>query len=188
MLKEPTAFFEGSREEGYREPFIFLIQVSAIIAFFTPIVNFLGWPSTDRTSTYQAQIIAWQITRDELLPRLGPWAYIVEAFLILALSMIIAALLAGFIHLIYRIVGGQGTILNAWKATCYGTGPCVLLGWLPYWTLIVGSLSFVFQLYYGPKLLYRVRENRALMILACLVGAALMEFAVKGSTVSFGGQ
>jgi hypothetical protein len=57
MLKEPEGFFEGIREEGYREPFVFLLQVSAIIAFFTPIVNYLGWESTDRTSTYQAQIL-----------------------------------------------------------------------------------------------------------------------------------
>ena len=56
MLKEPKDFFEGVREEGYRESFIFLLQVSAVIAFFTPIVNYLGWESTDRTSTYQAQI------------------------------------------------------------------------------------------------------------------------------------
>ncbi|MGA9351641.1 MAG: hypothetical protein WBW48_22940 [Anaerolineae bacterium] len=60
MLKEPGKFFEGVRQEGYREPFVFLLQVSAVIAFFTPIVNYLGWGSTDRTSTYQAQILGWQ--------------------------------------------------------------------------------------------------------------------------------
>ncbi len=187
MLKEPDQFFEGVREEGYREPFIFLLQVSAIIAFFTPIVNYLGWESTDRTSTYQAQILGWQITSEQLLPRLGAWAYIVEAFLIVGLAVVIALFLAAFIHLIFRLLGGQGPFLNSWKATCYGVGPCVLLGWLPYWTLFVGAWSLVLQLYYGPKVLYRMREGRALLILAFFVGATLLEFATKATTVGFGG-
>jgi hypothetical protein len=187
MLKEPQEFFEGVREEGYREPFLFLLQVSAVIAFFTPIVNYLGWESTDRTSTYQAQILGWQITNERLLPRLGAWAYVVEAFLILGLAVVIALFLAAFIHLIYRVLGGQGSFLNAWKATCYGVGPCVLLGWVPYWTLFVGAWSFVLQLYYGPKVLYRMREGRALLVLAFFVGATLLEFATKGTTVGFGG-
>ncbi|UCC64517.1 MAG: YIP1 family protein [Anaerolineae bacterium] len=185
MLREPAEFFEAVRTEGYREPLVFLSQVSAVIAVFTPVVNYLGWPSTDRTSTYQAQILAWRITSEELLPRLGGWAYVVEAPLILALSLIIALFLAGFLHLIYRLLGGQGPILNAWKATCYGVGPCVLLGWVAYWTLFVGAWSFVLQLYYGPKVLYRMPEGRALLILAGLVGATLLEFATKGTTVGF---
>ena len=188
MLKEPEEFFKGVRQEGYREPFVFLLQVSAVIAFFTPIVNYLGWESTDRTSTYQAQILGWQITRDYLLPRLGAAAYFVEALLILGLAVVIALFLAGFVHLIFRVLGGQGPFLNAWKTTCYGVGPCVLLGWVPYWTLLVGAWSFVLQLYYGPKVLYRMREGRALLILAFFVGATLLEFATKGTTVGFGGQ
>jgi hypothetical protein len=188
MLKEPEKFFEGVRKEGYRKPFIFLLQVSAVIAFFTPIVNYLGWESTDRTSTYQAQILGWQITRDYLLPRLGVTAYFVEALLILGLAVVIALFLAGFVHLIFRALGGQGTFLNAWKTTCYGVGPCVILGWVPYWTLFVGAWSFVLQLYYGPKVLYRMQEGRALLILAFFVGATLLEFATKGTTVGFGGH
>lgn len=186
MLKEPDKFFEGVREEGYREPFIFLFQASVVIAFFTTIVNYLGWESTDRTSTYQAQILAWQVTRNYLLPRLGVAAYFIEALLILGLALVIALLLTGFLHLVFRALGGQGTILNAWKATCYGVGPCVLLGWVPYWTLFVGAWSFVLQLYFGPKALYRVQEGRALLILAFFMGATLLEFATKGTTVGFG--
>ncbi len=186
MLRGPEEFFEEVRGEGYHEPFIFLLQISAVIAFFTPIVNYLGWESTDRTSTYQAQILAWQVTRDYLLPRLGAAAYFVEPLLILGLALVIALLLAGFLHLVFRALGGQGAILNAWKATCYGTGPCVLLGWVPYWTLFVGAWSFVLQLYFGPKVLYRMREGRALLILAFFVGATLLEFATKGTTVHLG--
>lgn len=185
MLTGPDEFFEAVRQEGYREPTLFLLQLSAIIALFTPIVNYLGWESTDRTSTFQAQILAWRITRDQLLPRLGAWAYVVEVLLILGLAAVIAVLLAAFVHLVYRLLGGQGSFRDAWKATCYGVGPCVILGWIPYWSLFVGAWSFVLQLYYGPKVLYRMREGRALLILAFFVGATLLEFATKETTVGF---
>jgi len=185
MLRRPDSFFEAVREEGYRQPFRFLLEVSAVIALFTPIVNALGWESTDRTSTLQAQILAWRITEEELLPRLGAWAYVVEVPLILGLTPLIALALAAFIHLVYRLLGGQGPFLNAWKATCYGVGPCVILGWIPYWSLFVGAWSLVLQLYYGPKVLYRMREGRAVVILALFLGATLLEFATKGTTVGF---
>jgi len=185
MARDPQGFFEQAREEGYREALWFLLQVSAVIAVFTPIVNYLGWPSTDRSSTYQAQILAWRFTEEHLLPRFGNWAYVLEAPLILGLSLLMAVVLATFVHLIFRLLGGQGPFLHAWKSTCYGVGPCVLLGWVPYWTLIVGAWSFVLQLYYGPKVLYRMPEGRALLILAAMFGGTLWEFATMGTTVGF---
>lgn len=185
LLTRPDEFFEAVREERYWEPSRFLLQASAIIAFFTPIMNILGFESTDRTSTYQAQILAWRITSEHLLPRLGSWAYGVEFFLILGLAVAIALSLAALIHLVYRLLGGKGPFLNAWKATCYGVGPCVLLGWVPYWTLFVGAWSLLLQLYVGPKVLYRMREGRALGILAFFLGVTLLEFTTKGTTVGF---
>ncbi len=185
MLQQPDSFFDAARDEGYRQPLAFLVQVSTIIALFTPIANYLGWESSDRTSTYQAQIIAWRLTSERLLPRFGVWGYVLEPALVLGLALVIAPILALFLHLVFRLAGGQGPVLNAWKAVCYGTGPCVLFGWLPYWSLFVGAWSMVFQLYYGPKVLYRMREGRALFILAAFVGATLLEFVTKGTTVGF---
>jgi hypothetical protein len=185
MLRDPQTFFEQVRGEGCRSALFFLLQVSTVIAAFTPIVNYLGWPSTDRSSTYQAQIIAWRLTEQQLLPRFGNWAYVLEALLILGLSVVMAVVLATFVHVIYRLLGGQGRFVNAWKSTCYGVGPCVLLGWLPYWTLFVGAWSFVLQLYFGPKVLYCMREGRALLILAAMFGGTLLEFATTGTTVGF---
>lgn len=185
MLRDPGAFFESTRPEGFGEPFLFLLQVSAVIALFTPLMNYLGLPSTDRTSTFQAQIMAWRITSQQLLPRLGAWAYVVEAFLILALAALLAPVMAIFVHVLFRLVGGQGPLLNAWKAICYGVGPCAVLGWVPYWSLFLGAWSLLLQFYYGPKVLYRVREGRALLILAFILGATLLEFATKGTTVGF---
>jgi hypothetical protein len=183
MLRQPDEFFEEIREESARQPFVFFLQVSAIIALFTPIANSLGLPSTDHSAAYQAQIMAWQITREQLLPLLGGWAYVVEIFLILGLSLVVLVFMTGFLHLVFRLLGGKGPILNAWKAACYGAGPCVLLGWIPYWTLLVAAWSLLLQFYYGPKVLYRMREGTALAILAFIISATLLELIVKGTTV-----
>jgi len=185
LLRQPESFFERVREENARCPLVFLIQVSAIISIFTPIVNYLGWPSTDRSASFQAQILAWQITETYLIPRLGVWAYGVEVFLILGLTLLMTGFIILFLHVIYRVSGGKGTILNAWKAACYGTGPCVLLGWIPYWSLFVAAWSLILQFYYGSKMLYRMREGTALVILAFIVGVTLLELMTKGTTVGF---
>lgn len=186
MLREPAEHFEAVRAEGAREPATFLLGVSAVIAVFTPLVNYLGWPSTDLSSSLQAQILAWRATEAYLLPRLGGWAYVAEAALIVLLAVALAGMLSVFIHLLYRLLGGRGPLLNAWKAVCYGVGPCVLLGWVPYWSLFVATWSLILQFYYAPKVLYRLREGRAVGILAIVVGATLLEFATRGTTVGFG--
>ncbi|MFZ2096928.1 MAG: YIP1 family protein [Anaerolineales bacterium] len=185
MLRNPDEFFEGVRDEGGLQSFIFFLQVSVIIAVFTPIVNYLGWVSNDQSAAFQAQIIAWKITDEQLLSVLGGWAYVVEVFLILALSLLVLLFMTGFLHLIFRLLGGKGPILNAWKAACYGTGPCVLLGWIPYWSPFVAVWSLLLQFYYGPKILYRMKEGRALIILVCILGATFLELMIKGTTVGF---
>lgn len=186
ILTEPEEFFNAIREEGFHEPLGFLLCVSVVIAIFTPLVNYLGWPSTDTSSSFQAQILAWRLTESYLLPRLGNWAYVVECFLIIGFALLLAAVLSGFIHVLYRLVGGKGSLLNGWKVVCYGVGPCILLGWVPYWSLLVGAWSLILQFYYGPKILYGLPEGRAIWILAFFVGATLLEFAVSGTTVGFG--
>lgn len=186
MVEDPDQFFLGLQGEGIREPLIFLLSVSGIIAPFTAAANLLGWPSTDLSASLQAQIIAWRITEQVLLPRIGYLAYVLEVPLIILLTLLFAILLAGFVHLFYRLLGGKGTFREAWKAVCYGVGPCVILGWVPYWSLFVASWALVAQLYYAPKILYRMQGGRALIILAAVIGATLSEFAARGTTVGFG--
>jgi hypothetical protein len=61
-----------------------------------------------------------------------------------------------------------------------------LLGWLPYWSFFMGVSSLVLQFYYGPKVLHKLPEGRALLILVFILGATLLEFALMGTTVGFG--
>jgi hypothetical protein len=186
MVKDPKGFFMGLDGQGVREPLVFLLIASGIIAPFTAVANFLGVPSTDLSASLQAQIIAWRATEQILIPRFGYWAYVLEVPLVMLLTLLFAVLLAGFVHLLYRLLGGTGTLREAWKAVCYGVGPCVILGWIPYWSVFVASWALVTQLYFAPKVLYRVHEGRALIALAAIIAATLLEFAVKGTTIGFG--
>jgi hypothetical protein len=186
ILSEPAQFYASVREEGFREPFGFLLFVSAALSIFTPIVNYLGWPSTDTSSAFQAQILAWRIAETGLIPRLGAAAYPVEGVLIIGFAVLLASVLSVFLHLLFRIAGGKGPILQAWKAVCYGTAPCILLGGIPCWSLFLGVWSLILQSYLGPKILYGLPEGRAVWILTFFVGATLLEFALSGTTVGFG--
>jgi hypothetical protein len=103
--------------------------------------------------------------------------------LIFALAIPILLFLTAFLHLLYRIIGGQGSILNAWKAACYGVGPCLLGGFLPYISLFAGFYSFAMQFYIGPRELYNAKEGRAIIIFVALIALTFIEMFVFGSTV-----
>jgi hypothetical protein len=186
ILSDPEGFFETTTGESYNQPFRFLLIISSIISIFTPIANYLGWPSTDISSVYQAQILAWRITEAHLIPLVDGWAFLIEGLLIMGLVMILAVFLTVFVHLIYLLIGGKAPLLAGWKAVCYGTAPCVLFGWVPYWSLFMATWAMILQVYVGPKTFYRPPKGRAIWVLSFLIGATLMEFALSGTTVGFG--
>ncbi|MFX0061508.1 MAG: YIP1 family protein [Candidatus Hermodarchaeota archaeon] len=184
-LKDPRGFFESVKEENWKPGFIFFVGVTIFLAVFTPIVNFLDIESTDFSSAYQAQILAYRFMQDYLLEPFGIFAYIIEAFLIVVFAIIILLLYTAFLHMLYRLLGGKGSILNAWKAVCYGAGPCVFGGFLPIISLFAAFYSFLFQLYIGPMVLYEVKESRAIVLLAIFIALTFIEMFVVGTTVGF---
>jgi hypothetical protein len=182
QLAGPSRFFNDARDETWRPSFIFFLQITLIVSVITPMVNFFGIESNDLSSSYQAQILAFNLVKNNL-QAYGFLAYILEAVLILALAIPILLFLTFFLHIIYRIIGGQGSILNAWKAACYGVGPCLLGGFLPYISLFAGFYSFAMQFYIGPQELYNVKEGRAIIVFVALIALTFIEMFVFGSTV-----
>jgi hypothetical protein len=185
LLTDPIVFFENAKTESWKPAFIFFLSVTLIISIVTPTVNFFGIESTDISSSYQAQIIAFRIVKDNLLQTYGQIAFVFEAVMIFALAFPILLFLTVFLHLLYRAIGGKGFILNAWKAACYGVGPCLLGGFLPYIALFAAFYSFAMQFYLGPRELYSAKESRAIMIFVALIALTFIEMFVFGSTVSF---
>jgi len=89
------------------------------------------------------------------------------------------------LHLLYRVIGGKGSVSNAWKSMCYGVAPTVLGGFLPYIALFAASYSVLLQFYLGPKILYRAKESRAIFLLALIIAIIFIEMFVARTTVGF---
>ncbi|MEM3403506.1 MAG: YIP1 family protein [Nitrososphaeria archaeon] len=183
LLTNPIKFFVDVQNEGWLPSFLFFLQVTLVISIATSFVNYLGIESTDFSSSYQAQILAYNFLKN--LFSYGIYVYLFEMVLIFAFSIPFIVFLAFFLHLIYRLIGGQGTILNAWKAACYGAGPCLLGGFLPYISLFAGFYSFAIQFYLGPMTLYKAKENRAILVFVVFITLTFIEMFVLGTTVGF---
>jgi hypothetical protein len=185
QLANPREFFNGVRTEDWKPAFVFFLWVTLFISIITPIVNYFGIESTDLSSSYQAQVAAFNLVKNNLLDLYGVYAYLIEAVLIFAFAILVLLFLTLFLHLIYRLIGGQGSALNAWKAVCYGIGPCLLGGFLPYISLFAGFYSFAMQFYLGPMTLYRAKESRAIVVFVAFVAWTFIEMFVFGTTVGF---
>jgi len=120
-----------------------------------------------------------------LLSAHGVYAYLIEAILIFGFAVSILFLLTFILHLVYRLIGGKGPVLNAWKAACYGVGSCLLGGFLPYVSLFAGFYSFAMQFYLGPMVLYRVKEGRAIIVFVVFIAMTFVEMIASGTTVGF---
>jgi hypothetical protein len=183
-LRNPSGFLDGVRNENWRPAFSFFLMITIALSVATPIVNYFGIESTDLSSAYQAQILAFRLSTP-MLAQYGVYAYFIEALLIIGIATLYVLFLTGFVHLVYRAMGGKGPILNAWKTSCYGVSPCILGGFLPYVSLFVAAYSLLLQLYVGPKTLYAVQESRAIAFLAVILGLTFIEMLTVGTTVEF---
>jgi len=137
------------------------------------------------SSSYQAQVAAYNFVKNNLLELYGGYAYLIESVLIFAFAVPILLFLTLLLHVVYRLIGGEGSVLNAWKSACYGVGPCLLGGFLPYISLFAGFYSFAMQFYLGPMVLYKVKEGRAIVVFVAFIAWTFIEMFVFETTVGF---
>jgi hypothetical protein len=182
QLVDPIGFFDGVRGEGWRPAFVFFLWVTLFISLVTPLVNYFGVESSDFSSSYQSQIFAYNLVKNNLLGVWGSFAFLVEPVLIFAFAFLILFFLTVLLHVVYRLIGGHGSVLNAWKAVCYGLGPCLLGGFLPYVALFAAFYSFAMQFYLGPMALYNVKQGRAIVVFVVFIALTFIEMFVRGTT------
>jgi len=103
QLINPKEFFSNAKTENWKSAFIFFLWITLIISIATPIVNFLGIESIDLSSSYQAQIIAYNLAKNNLFLTFGLIAYVLEAILIFVFAISFLLFLTAFLHLIYRL-------------------------------------------------------------------------------------
>ena len=185
QLANPSEFFNSVRTEDWKPAVVFFLWITLFISVVTPIVNYFGIESTDLSSSYQAQIVAYNLVKNNLFKPYGAYSHLIEVVLIFAFAIPILLFLTLILHVIYRLIGGQGSVLNAWKAACYGIGPCLLGGFLPYVSLFAGFYSFAMQFYLGPMTLYKAKESRAIIVFVAFIALTFIEMYVLGTTVGF---
>jgi hypothetical protein len=78
QLINPRDFFEGVRGNDWKSSFIFFLTATLFISLVTPVLNYFGMESTDMSSSYQAQIIAYNFAKDTLIPLYGIYAYLLQ--------------------------------------------------------------------------------------------------------------
>ena len=183
MMISPVKFFNDIQSEDWKPSLIFFLWVMLIISTITPILNYFGMESNDFSSSCQAQIVAYNYMKNQLINTYGALSYLIEGVLILALSIPILLSLTLILHFVYRLIGGEGSILNGWKSVCYGLGPCILGGFLPYISLFAAFYSFSMQFYLGPMILYKVKQSKAIIIFTSFIALAFIEMFVFGTTM-----
>ena len=184
-IVNPKEFFSNVRDEGWKPSFKFFLWITLIISLATVAVNLLGIESNDFSASYQSQIAAYNYVKNSLVPLYGSYAYLLEPFIIFAFAVPVLLLLTLILHVTYRFIGGQGSVLNGWKAACYGIGPCLIGGFLPYISLFAAFYSFAMQFYLGPMILYKAKESRAIIIFTSYIALAFIEMFVFGTTVDW---
>jgi len=63
LLENPIEFFENIKDKDWKYAFKFFLIITMIISIVTPIINYFGIESTDLSSAYQAQILAYRILK-----------------------------------------------------------------------------------------------------------------------------
>jgi hypothetical protein len=177
ILTDPLAFFETVRHEGWWQPYRYFLVVALVLSILSPAAWALGVDGgTPLSTSTTAQRDAYRWWHDELSPRMGP-ASLPLAMLGLCLEMhIVLALFAVVLHAVFRLLGGRGPLLNAWKSISYGMAPTLAFGFLPYVGLLVGVYATVLQLCVAPSAMYRVRGGRSYVLLVVVLTISMAAF------------
>lgn len=99
--------------------------------------------------------------------------------LIEALYVFILLISTGYLHVIFKAVGGEETVKDTFKIIAYGDTPGLLFSWVPYFATIAAIWAAVIQLIIGPVILHKISWAKASGIFAVLVGIGLIEITLK---------
>lgn len=177
ILRAPQEFFERAQGEGWRPAYRYFLTIAVVLSILSPLAWAIGVDGSSPVNTsLTAQRDTYRFWQETLLPRFGNLSY--PLAMVILLLMMHGVLLAWtpIMHVIFRLLGGQGPILNAWKAVCYGMAPTICLGFLPYAGLLTGVYATLIQLCIGPAALYRLRDGRAYILVVVVLSIAITLF------------
>jgi hypothetical protein len=173
MLRAPSETLEEVRSKKVLHAFTFLLTIGLVTAFLTPLQTCLGFEDVNGLHAGgQAEFLAKDIST---MYKLGvEW----RPFLIEILYVFILLLSTGYLHIIFKVAGGKGTIKDTFKIIAYGDAPGLLFGWIPYFATIAALWAALIQLFIGPITLHKISWAKTSIIFSLLVGLGLIEIAL----------
>jgi len=174
MLKAPWKTLEEISSETLLHAFTFLIIIGAVTALLTPLQVSLGFEDVNGLHAGgQAEFLAKDISA---LYELGiEWRpLLIEIFYIFILL-----LSTGYLHVIFKVVGGKGSLKDTFKMIAYGDAPGLLFGWIPYFATMSAVWAAVIQLLIGPVVLHKISWAKASIIFSLLLGLGIIEIALS---------
>jgi len=173
MLKAPSKTLEEVHLEKAVCALTFLLTIGLVTAFLTPLQIFLGFEDVNGLHAGgQAEFLAKDIsTMYELSVEWRP-------FLIEVLYVFILLLSTGYLHIIFKVAGGKGTIKDTFKIIAYGDAPGLLFGWIPYFATVAALWAALIQLFIGPITLHKISWAKTSIIFSFLVGLGIIEIAL----------
>lgn len=174
MLKAPWKTLEEVSSETVPHTFTFIVIIGAVTALLTPLQIYLGFEDVNGLHAGgQAEFLAKDLST---LLKLGiEWRpLLIEMFYVFILLFS-----TGYLHVIYKVVGGKGSIKDTFKMIAYGDAPGLLFGWIPYFATMSAVWAGVIQLLMGPVVLHKISWAKASVIFSALVGLGIIEIALS---------
>jgi len=177
ILQDPRLFFERVRGRGWWQAYRYFLIVVVVLAVLSPLAWAFGVDGDSPVNTsFTAQRDTYRLWRNSLRPQFGDWSYPLAMLTLFLTTNIVLMIFTPVLHLVFRLLGGQGSLLNAWKAICYGMAPTIALGFLPFLGVVTGVYATLLQLAIGPATLYKVKDWRAYVLLIIVLSIAIVAF------------
>jgi hypothetical protein len=164
LLLEPSKTFDSLKDETLGEAIKYYAIIAAVYsALFALVFAFAG------------SLFGSMMGYRNLGTMMGAGVGIGAAVFFFVMFMILAiagAFIGGAIlHIFVYIVGGRKGIVQTIKAGMYGSTPSLLLGWIPFVSIIVAIWSLIVEII-GVRQLHELTTGRA--ILAVLIPIILV--------------
>lgn len=173
MLKAPWKTLEEISSETVLHALTFLVMIGAVTALLTPLQINLGFEDINGLHAGgQAEFLAKDLSEFFKL-RIEWRPVLIEMFYIFILL-----LSTGYLHIIFKVAGGKGSIKDTFKMIAYGDAPGLLFGWIPYFATISALWAAVIQLLIGPVVLHKISWAKTSIIFSSLVGLGIIEIAL----------
>jgi hypothetical protein len=174
MLRNPAEALEEIRSEKTLHALIYLLMFGAVTAFLTPLQVYLGFEDVNGLHAGgQAEFLAMNIST---LYGLGiEW----RPFLIEALYVVILFVSTGYLHIIFKLVGGKGSTKDTFKIIAYGDAPGLLFGWIPYFATVSAVWAAVIQIFIGSTVVHKISWAKATVIFSTLLGLGIIDIALS---------